>query len=192
MKNIVYIHGAHSSATSFNYLKSLLPNHNALLLEYTVDTPFIENEKMFINHIQEAFDNEPFDIIGHSMGGLYAAQLLNEFKNAERALTISSPYGGSKFVEYLRVFAPQYQLFKDIKTTSPVIKRFTQYETIKPFLQIVTTGGGNPLMGEDNDGTVTRSSQMAINIDNVEIALNHFEVLLSNETVNIVKNHLYP
>jgi hypothetical protein len=55
----------------------------------------------------------------------------------------------------------------------------------------VTNGGGNPLMNEPNDGTVTTQSQRAINAKFVDVNLNHFEVLLSKNTGKIIKNHLY-
>ena len=187
----MYIHGAHSSALSFKYVNIALPEHKALYLNYSVDTPFIDNEKEFWNLIHNEFKGEPCDIIAHSMGGLYAARIAKKCDCVQRVVTISTPYGGSKFVDYLRLLAPQYQLFKDVRCSSPVIKSFTGYTSEKPFLQIVTTGGGNPLMGEQNDGTVTIRSQKSIGVDMVELDLNHFEVLLSDVAINVIKNHLY-
>ena len=191
LKNIVYIHGAHSSSVSFNYLKMGLPAHNALMLDYRVDVPFMENEDRFEREIAARFKDQSYSIIAHSLGGLHAAKIMLRCNHAESAVTIAAPYGGSQFADYLRWFAPQYQLFKDIRVTSPVIKSLKGFKISKPYLQIVTTGGGNPLMQEDNDGTVTKQSQLALGVQHVELHLNHFEALLSEKTVELTKHHLY-
>ena len=189
--NIVYIHGANASRASFNYIKQNIHEHIALDIEYSVDIPFRVNEQEFKQLITDTFADEPFSLICHSMGGLFGARILNVMHNAEKAVTISTPFGGSKFVDYLRLLRPTYQLFKDIRITSSVIRGFKTFETTKPILSLVSTGGGNPLMGERNDGTVTFASQKAVSGVTFEhLPYNHFEILLAESTASTIKNFL--
>lgn len=192
MKNVVYIHGANCSSKSFRYIQSRLAHKSILNLEYSVHTPFVDNERIFNNIVRNEFNGEEFSIIGHSMGGLFAARMLNTHDNATGAITMSAPYGGSKFVGYLQLIIPKYQLFTDIKITSQLIKDFKTYTTKKPLTQIVTMNGGNPLMGEANDGTVTVMSQRTLkNINYVEAhELNHFEILMSDLAVDNIENFM--
>lgn len=189
MKNIIYIHGANSSARSFKYIQKTLPAHNFLNIEYSVDVPLRVNISKIQNHIQEEFAEQNVSIIGHSLGGLIAIGLHNKLNSLDKTITISAPFGGSKIVEYFRWICPRYQMFEDVKSTSLVIKEIQRTVIKKPVLSLVTTGGGNPLLGEPNDGTVTIRSQKAIKgLNYINYDLNHFEVLLSDRIVNKIQD----
>jgi len=191
LKNIVYIHGANSSPQSFNYIKSQLPSHNPLDIHYTVDTPLKENISIIDKKIKKYFQNQKFSFISHSLGGLIALKLSNNINN-EKTITMSSPFGGSKIIEYFRWICPRYQMFEDIKPSSKIISELKQMYFSKPIFSFVTTAGGNPLLGEPNDGTVTISSQMAINgLYYEKIPLNHFEILLSDRIINKIKKIIF-
>lgn len=191
MNNIVYIHGANSSARSFRYFQKCLPEHEYLNIEYTVDTPLKSNIAEIQDLIQDRFSDENVSIVGHSLGGVIAIALHNTLETLDRTITISAPFGGSKIVEYFRWICPRYQMFEDIKTTSPIIREIKQTPINKPVLSLVTTGGGNPLLGEANDGTVTVRSQKAIRgLNYINYDLNHFEVLLSNRVVDEIENFI--
>lgn len=191
MKRLVYIHGANSTSRSFSFLQEKMPEHEILNINYEVDTPFIDNEKRMAKEIRAVFGYKSISFIGHSLGGLFCVRLMNKNKHAERTFSMAAPYGGSRFVGYLTWICPNYQLFKDISVTSDIIKYFKLVEQTKPILQLVTTSGGNPLMGEDNDGTVTVRSQKAIlGATFKKVPCNHFEVLLNTNTVEYMKKFL--
>ena len=191
MKRLVYIHGANSTAQSFSFIQDKMPEHEILNIEYEVDIPFVENEKRMAKEIRATFGYKPISFIGHSLGGLFCVRLMNKNKHAERTFSMSAPFGGSRFVGYLTWICPGYQLFKDISVTSEIVKYFKSTEQTKPILQLITVGGGNPLMGEDNDGTVTVRSQKAIiGAMFKKVQFNHFEVLLNMDTVEHMKKFL--
>ncbi len=161
-KNIVYIHGANSSPRSFKYIQKHLPEHNALNISYSVNTPLQENTSLIKKAIYNEFGDEKISFVSHSLGGLIALKLHHD-KNVDRTFTMSAPFGGSKIVEYFRWICPKYQMFEDVKTSSSTIREIRNMTFITPVLSIVTTSGGNPLIGDPNDGTITIQSQMAIN-----------------------------
>ena len=153
--------------------------------------PLKVNISKIQNTIKEKFANKKVSIISHSLGGVIAIGLHNKLKNLDRTVTISAPFGGSKIVEYFRWICPRYQMFEDVKTTSPVIMAIKRTTIKKPVLPFVTTGGGNPLLGEPNDGTVTVRSQKAIRgLSYVNYNLNHFEVLLSNRIIDEIEDFI--
>jgi len=110
MKNIVYIHGANSSPRSFKYIQLSLPEHNILNISYSVDTPLLKNANKIKNVIFEEFPEENVSIISHSLGGLIALKL-HQYQRIEKIVTMASPFGGSRFIEYLRWICPGYQMF---------------------------------------------------------------------------------
>lgn len=82
-------------------------------------------------------------------------------------------------------------MFEDVKPSSSVIMEIKRTAIKKPVLSFVTTGGGNPLLGEANDGTVTVRSQKAIRgLSYVNYDLNHFEVLLSDRVIHEIEDFL--
>lgn len=185
MKRLVYIHGANSTSRSFNYIQHRLPEHEILNIEYDVNTPFLDNMRIMDENIKDVFNRKQIYLIGHSLGGLFAVRLMNENKNVQRTFVMSAPFGGSRFIGYISWLCPSYQLFKDISVSSDVIKYFKTTVQTKPIMQVITSGGGNPLMGEPNDGTVTVSSQRAISGAKFKHSnRNHFEVLLDDNTVS--------
>jgi len=191
VKNVVYIHGANSSARSFKYIQKCLPDHKFLNIEYSVDVPLKVNISKIQKRIQKEFATKKVSIVGHSLGGIIAIGLHNKLKSLDRTVTISAPFGGSKIVEYFRWICPRYQMFEDVKPTSSVIMEIKRTIIKKPVLSLVTTGGGNPLLGESNDGTVTVRSQKAIRgLTYINYDLNHFEVLLSDRVINKIEDFL--
>jgi len=191
VKNVVYIHGANSSARSFKYIQKCLPDHKFLNIEYSVDIPLKVNISRIQKRIRKEFATKKVSIIGHSLGGVIAIGLHNTLKTLDKTITISAPFGGSRIVEYFRWICPRYQMFEDMKTTSPIIIEIKKTLIKKPVLPFVTTAGGNPLLGEANDGTVTVRSQKAIRgLSYVNYDLNHFEVLLSDRIIHEIEDFI--
>lgn len=188
---IAYIHGANCSARSFRYIQMALPSHDKLNVAYSVDIPLVDNVEAVRQLLIDWSQGEEFQIVSHSLGGVMAIHL-HELENLDKTFTMSAPFGGSKFIKYLRWICPGYRLFADLKTDSPGIKKVLSTELMKPVTSVVTGGGGNPLFGEKNDGTVSVDSQLALKGPRyLEYDLHHFEVLLSDRVIEDIKEFLF-
>ncbi|MDJ0889041.1 MAG: hypothetical protein QNI89_17180 [Desulfobacterales bacterium] len=189
-KNILYIHGANMSPVSFTFIQTAMGSHNAVAPEYSVEKPVETNLKRIARLARKEFEDEPFDIISHSLGGIIAILLLRTRLHIGRIVTLSTPLGGSEAAASLRYMYPRYQLYKDIAPSSDIIKKANNQKLKVPVLSVITTGGNCsiPFMKEDNDSVVTVASQTVS--DNPEfyyVDLNHFEVLLSEEVTDKIK-----
>jgi pimeloyl-ACP methyl ester carboxylesterase len=183
----VYIHGATATAQSFNYIRNSIKGQD-LLLEYDSENGFQNN----LDQMSETIAQHPAEnlfFIGHSLGGIYSLSLAEIFSN--RVLggtTISTPYGGSEVAPFLKYFVPFNRLLKEIGPTSPPIVHAAEIELSVPWCNIVTTRGNSPWIATPNDGVVTVESQRKhLGFDYIDVAANHYEVLMDPETVLIVK-----
>jgi len=183
----IYIHGATATAQSFNYIRSSIKGQD-LLLEYDSENGFQNNLAAMSKSIAEYPDQALF-FIGHSLGGIYALSLAEIF--AQRVLggiTISTPYGGSEVASFLKYFVPFNRLLKEIGPTSPPIVHAAEIILSVPWCNIVTTRGNSPWISMPNDGIVTVESQRKhLGFDYIDVAANHYEVLMDPETVFIVQ-----
>jgi pimeloyl-ACP methyl ester carboxylesterase len=188
---IVYIHGANSTPTTFNYIKRSLPQHEAFDISYRHDIPLID----IIRNVYEALPDGPVYIVAHSLGGLIAVAVsqlnhASQTKDIQKIMTISSPFGGCKGADILKWMYPSNRLFSDISTVSPVIKAVTRIGAVVPTKCIVTNHGSIPLIRGENDGVVSVESQMSLKgAQYAKQSHNHFEVLLSDDTVAKVKEY---
>lgn len=186
---IVYIHGASATAESFNYIRQHL-DHKDLAIEYDSGNGFKENlEEM--KEVIKKYDNIIF--IAHSLGGIYALHLANEFpEKIKGAVTLSTPYGGAEVADYAKYFLPFSRLLRDIGPSSWPMKTAKDIKVNHPWVNIVTTSGKSPWMNVANDGVVTISSMKkhSEDMEIIEVDTNHYEVLVSNRVVDILKNKL--
>jgi pimeloyl-ACP methyl ester carboxylesterase len=195
MKNIIFVHGASSTPISFNYIRQNLPIHRGLEFSYDTNVDIQETiEKLF------AFvpENEEVNIIGHSLGGILAVAVnyINEsagnHKKIRKCIALSSPLSGSKIASFIKWMYPKYGLFDNISVSNPLILTIQSRGAIVPTLNVITSGGEVPLIKEKNDGVVSVASQMSLkNCDLKFLDLNHFEVLLSPKTVEIIREYLW-
>jgi pimeloyl-ACP methyl ester carboxylesterase len=148
--------------------------------------------------IRDIYDRIPDDdcyIVGHSLGGLIAvaaSQLADhrKEKKIKKILTISSPFGGCKGADYLKWFFPTHRLFSEISTVSPVIQTVNAIGAVVPTKCLVTNHGSIPLINGENDGVVSVESQMALKgAEFAKQSNNHFEVLLSEDTVAMITEY---
>lgn len=183
----VYIHGATASAQSFNYIRTSIKGQD-LLLEYDSENGFQNNLDAMGEAIAQHPDQTLF-FIGHSLGGIYALSLSEIF--ADRVMggvTISTPYGGSEVAPFLKYFVPFNRLLKEIGPTSPPIVHAAEIELTVPWCNIVTIRGNSPWIATPNDGVVTVESQRKhLGFDYIDLATNHYEVLMDPETVLIIR-----
>lgn len=186
---IVYIHGASATEESFNYIRDHLQTPG-LALNYESGNGFSDNLKLFtekLKHLKNIF------FIAHSLGGIYALHLANMFpKKTLGAVTISTPYGGSKEADYAKYFLPFSRLMRDIGPNSEPMRMASIIKVQHPWTNIVTTRGNSPFILERNDGVVTVQSMKhhSQDMNIIEIEYNHYEVMMSPKTVEIISEKL--
>lgn len=189
MKTIVYIHGAFSSGVSFQRIIEALPKHDMLTPQYTVTQPLGEIIDQ-VNDLISELDSD-VHIVAHSLGGIVGVGVAHINDRVKSVLTMSTPFGGNRIANALRWFNT-HELYKSLATSNPILQTIAKKPLECKFKSIITTVGNNPMMFEKNDGVVSLKSQTALTYgEKVAIPLNHFEVLLSDETVKQVKNFTF-
>ena len=184
---LVYIHGANATSESFNYIKSKLGD--GLDLNYDSRNGFENNLK----DMQSTLDGHvDLVFVAHSLGGIYSLHLANSMPAAVKgAVTLSTPYGGAEVADYAQYFLPFSRLMRDIGPSSWVMKQARNIKIQHPWTNIVTVKGQSPFMHEANDGVVTISSQKHhADMELVEVEYNHYEVVLSDEVVSLIKERV--
>lgn len=185
---LVYIHGANATSESFSFIRERIGGDD-IIINYKSQDGFDHNLNEMIQSIQGI---DAIFFIAHSLGGIYALHLANIFLNRVKgAVTLSTPYGGSREADAIKYFLPFNRLMTDVGVYSPPITKIKELLVPDNWLAVVTIAGKSPLINEDNDGVVTIRSMLAKkSIPHVDVPLNHYEVLLSDLTVNIIKEQL--
>jgi hypothetical protein len=107
------------------------------------------------------------------------------------AVTLSTPYGGAEVADYAKYFLPFSRLMRDIGPSSWVMRQADQIKIQHPWTNVVTVTGQSPFMVERNDGVVTIASQKRhADMELVEVDYNHYEVVLSDTIVDIIKERI--
>lgn len=184
---ILYIHGAGASPLSFKYISEHI-DIPALFMEYNLQNSLSENIILTKDFIK---DEKDIICIGHSMGGLIAAGIKN-CNSVKKIITISAPLGGVSGSTMLALFYPRTSIFKDLISYGPSLSsiRKNSESVNKPHIAIVSTHGFD-FISHQNDCVVSVASQMAWQTPEYhKINLNHFEVLMSDETIAIIKKVL--
>jgi pimeloyl-ACP methyl ester carboxylesterase len=186
---LVYIHGANATGESFNYIREHIGGDD-LVLNYDSANGFqknLENMKKSLANVQDIF------FIAHSLGGIYALHLSNLIpKQILGAVTLSTPYGGAESADYAKYFLPFSRLLRDIGPSSWPMREADNIYIKHPWTNIVTIRGDSPWIHEDNDGIVTVKSQKhhRENMELIEIDYNHYEVVLSDRVIKLIKERL--
>ena len=186
---IVYIHGANATGDSFNYIRTHITGYEEAVFEYDSTDGFYHNlEKMQkkMHRLRDVF------FVCHSLGGVYALHLSNEFpRKVLGAVTMATPYGGAEVADYAKYFLPFSRLLRDIGPNSKPITTANKIKIQHPWLQIVTTRGSSPWILHPNDGVVTlKSMRHRDDMQLEELDSNHYEVVISPETVKIIKQFI--
>jgi pimeloyl-ACP methyl ester carboxylesterase len=184
---LVYIHGANATSESFNYIKSKLGT--GIDLNYDSRSGFENNLKGMLSTL-DGHDNLVF--IAHSLGGIYSLHLANAIPNQVLgAVTLSTPYGGAEVADYAQYFLPFSRLMRDIGPSSWAMRQANRIKIQHPWCNVVTVKGQSPFMVEPNDGVVTISSMRHhADMELVEVDYNHYEVVLSDKIVGIIKERI--
>jgi len=188
---IVFIHGAGCTSKSWNYIIEKLQPERYIALEYSIDESFNVNLSKMAHAFGHIHDKKIF-IVSHSMGGIYALNLYQMFRHrVVGALSMSTPYGGSRTADFVKYLYPSYVLFKDVGVKSKPILRCHNITLHIPWTQIVTTVGGVPWHNGANDGVVTLASQRhRDDMDYIEVEVSHHEVLVSSYVVDIIREKI--
>jgi pimeloyl-ACP methyl ester carboxylesterase len=184
---LVYIHGANATSESFNYIRSKLGSGTDL--NYDSRNGFQNNLAAMKLSLMTA---EQIVFVAHSLGGIYALHLADSMpERVSGAITLSTPYGGAEVADYAQYFLPFSRLMRDIGPSSWAMRHADKIKIRHPWTNIVTVKGQSPFIVEPNDGVVTiRSQKCHIDMELVEVDYNHYEVVLSDEVIKIIKDRL--
>lgn len=187
--NLVYIHGNHATADSFNFIRSKLPGHNDILLEYDSNQGFYINHASMLQRLQGLDD---MFFVAHSLGGIHALHLAHELgRGVIGGVTMSTPYGGSEAAEMVACLLPFSQVLKDIRPRSAPIMAGRNIALSVPWTNLVSTSGSSPFMLAANDGVVTLGSMRhRSDIGLVDIDCNHFEIVLNETAVTVIEREI--
>ena len=185
---IVYIHGASATAESFTHIRQFVRDYTEesdVALEYNSEAGFDHNLAKMKGQLD---DQDRLFFVSHSLGGIYALHLANHYSaTTVGGVSLSTPYGGSKQADYARYFLPFNRLMKDIGPASHPMADAKKLPAPPCWTQVVTTRGASPWIQEPNDGVVTiESQQYRQDFELVELPLNHYEVVISNQVVEII------
>jgi len=184
---LVYIHGASATSESFNFLRSKLGK--GMDINYDSRNGFENNLAEIIAQLKDVKD---MALIAHSLGGIYALHVANAMPDqVVGAVTLSTPYGGAEVAEYAKYFLPFSRLMRDIGPNSWAFKQADKIKIQHPWTNIVTVKGQSAFMLAHNDGVVTVASQKHhADMELVEVDYNHYEVVLAEPVVKIIKERV--
>ena len=185
---LVYIHGASATSESFNYLRKHIGGED-MVIGYDSRNGFKNN----LAQMQEALaDVDRIFFVAHSLGGIYSLHLANLMPDQVLgAVTLSTPYGGAEVADYVQYFLPFSRLMRDIGPSSWVMKQASRIKIQHPWANIVTVRGQSPFMHEHNDGVVTIASMKHHeDMELIEVDYNHYEVVLSDQVVDLIKERI--
>jgi pimeloyl-ACP methyl ester carboxylesterase len=184
---LVYIHGASATSESFNYIRDKIGD--GISINYDSRNGFENNLHDMLGQLKSVKD---ITFVAHSLGGIYSLHLANAIpKQVKGAVTLSTPYGGAEVAEYAKYFLPFSRLIRDIGPTSWAFKQADEIKIQHPWTNIVTVKGQSPFMLAHNDGVVTVASQKHHkDMELVQVDYNHYEVVLAEPVVDIIKERL--
>lgn len=192
-QNIMYIHGAYASPTTFSHMAERLPEHRAIFADYDCLTTSVEDVAQNLKTIAtESFGGEPYSIIAHSVGGVVGLCLATSGEPIEQIFTMSTPFGGSQAASLLSLVFFTTPIFADINPHGMTIRNVLSSEISIPIRSVVSTAGGSPLMQGANDGVVTVASQTSLpGPEYHTVDYNHFEVLMAAPVVDLAREFLF-
>ncbi len=184
---LVYIHGASATSESFNYIRSKLGK--GIDINYDSRNGFENNLADMIEQLKDVKD---MAFVAHSLGGIYSLHIANAMPTQVKgAVTLSTPYGGARVAEFAQFFLPFSRLMRDIGPNSWAFKQADKIKIQHPWTNIVTVKGQSPFLLEHNDGVVTIASQRHHDdMELIEVDLNHYEVVLSDQVVGLIKERV--
>lgn len=190
---IVYIHGASATAQSFTHIREYVREHTEMpdvALEYQSKNGFENNLEQMKGQLDDA---EQLFFVSHSLGGIYALYLADYYRETTRGgVSLSTPYGGCLEADFARYFLPFNRLMQDIGAIRGPLHDSRHLPAPPNWTQIVTTVGQSPWIQDANDGVVTlKSMRYRQDFEIIDLPLNHYEVVISNQTVAIILDKIH-
>lgn len=184
---LVYIHGASATSESFNYLRSKLGQ--GIDINYDSRNGFENNLRDMLDQLS---GHKDLAFVAHSLGGIYSLHIANTIPDRVLgAVTLSTPYGGAEVAEFAKFFLPFSRLMRDIGPSSWAMKHAKNIKIQHPWTNVVTLKGQSPFLLSRNDGVVTIDSMKHLaDMELVEVDYNHYEVVLAEPVVKIIKERL--
>ena len=185
---LVYIHGATATSLSFSYIRQQF-NYNEILIDYDCTNGFYRN----LDEMSERLDNKSnLFFVGHSLGGIYALHLANRFPDQTLGgVTLSTPYGGSKEAAYLKILFPFSRLLREVSPCASPITDLKKMEVPRLWANVVTKKDNGLWRTEPNDGIVTQASMRhRSDMELIDLDVNHYEVVVSPDSVNIISERI--
>ena len=184
LMDVVAIHGAWSTSTSFNHLRGQIPADWD-----TVDYDHATDGMWDIIRKADANISNPSVVIGHSLGGI-AALHVHDNPLVRGIITLASPLAGLE-LNLLQIYLSRSKLIAQIANDTHLIRDMKRREYPKPVLHLVANRGFNPFIYEDSDGVLPRKIQTGWHCGEVvSIETNHYEILHHPDTVRSIGNFL--
>lgn len=192
MEKIAFIHGLNCTGKIFTHVRSSLPEHEAIIVDYD-SSQSIESSLQTV--IETIDTTDPIWVVGHSLGGILGYLLALRKGNAlniKGVISISTPFGGSGTAGILKWFFYKMEVLRDLTPGSPIIKEVTTQKTKTPFISVISVEGNLPFISGENDGIVTLESQRAsLAKRKIDVRANHFEVMQDERTVSTVRDFIF-
>jgi pimeloyl-ACP methyl ester carboxylesterase len=190
---ILFIHGHGATSRSWAYIEQNLPPADRLYVDYAGNSRFEDNLTVMKRQLVTslgAMEQPDVFIVAHSLGGIYALHLLEELgERVAGVVSLSTPFAGSRAADTLKYFFPTSSLLRDVGPNDDPIAHSRRVRITCPWTALISTAGHSRLWPEDNDGVVTlRSMTCRDDMRHIRLDINHSEILLYTETVNIIKN----
>ena len=165
-----------------------MPEANYIPVSYDVIHGFFYNLENILGSLDE---DAEYEIISHSMGGLYALHLTQKIQ-ITKSVSIATPFSGATTADWARYMFPYCPLFRDVHTRSLPIRQGKEFILEMPWLQLVTTRGNVPWIREKNDTVVSVSSMISrSDVDYVYVDRTHHEVMLDDEVTSHIEKFLF-
>lgn len=182
--NIIAIHGAWSSSTSFNYLRTQIRGH-----WHCVDYDHERDTMWEIIHRANAAVTKPCVVIGHSLGGIAALHTYDQHM-VQGIITLASPLAGLE-LNLLQIYLSRSRLITQIAADTHLIRDMKRREYAKPVLHLIANRGFNPFIYEDSDGVLPRKIQTGWSCGHmVPVETNHYEMLQHHDTVQHIRDFM--
>jgi len=183
---LVFIHGANSSSSSWNYAKLFFDGYPKTFIEFDSSVSFQKNLEQ---QEEQLANKKSIFFIAHSMGGVYAYYLQALLSNVKGGVTLAAPYGGSSISSILKLFFPGNVLWVDSCVSSPVIRGLQKLTMHPNWHQVVCTTTHTSYTLEPNDGLITKYSQMRLEgVNYIDVVDNHSEVLQNDHVIKIIQD----
>jgi hypothetical protein len=154
-----------------------MTSHDDLMINYDWNRDLVWVAQEIKEFIQARTDGEEIDLIGHSLGGVFAGILAHSDLNVRSLITMSAPFGGIEINVLLKWWFPSI-IFEQVANLKKHHDHLLGKEIGVPHICFVTTEGANPIfLGKPNDGVVSIESQLAMKHANyVKVPVNHYEI----------------